>query len=88
MGKHGKNTTGRAEKLKAKARAKRKLLKKATARVPARPPKPAATTFNDDDEHVVKYAAPAPAAYGFKSVNGTGETGAVESNDVDEDEWN
>ncbi|CAH0367143.1 unnamed protein product [Pelagomonas calceolata] len=51
------------------------------------PPKPA-TTFNDDDEHVVKYAAPAPAAYGFKSVNGTGETGAVESNDVDEDEWN
>ena len=50
------------------------------------PPKPA--TFNDDDEHVVKYAAPAPAAYGFKSVNGTGETGAVESNDVDEDEWN
>ena len=36
----------------------------------------------------VKYAAPAPAAYGFKSVNGTGETGAVESNDVDEDEWN
>ena len=42
MGKHGKNTTGRAEKLKAKARAKRKLLKKAQARVPARPPKPAA----------------------------------------------
>ena len=35
MGKHGKNTTGRAEKLKAKARAKRKLLKKAQARVPA-----------------------------------------------------
>ena len=43
MGKHGRNTTGKAEKLKAKARAKRKLLKKATARVPARPPKPAAT---------------------------------------------
>ena len=43
MGKHGKNTTGRAEKLKAKARAKRKLLKKAQARVPARPPKTAAT---------------------------------------------
>ena len=42
--------------------------------------------------HVVRStrfaAAPAPAAYGFKSVNGTGETGAVESNDVDEDEWN
>ena len=43
MGKHGRNTTGKAEKLKAKARAKRKLLKKATARAPARPPKPAAT---------------------------------------------
>ena len=43
MGKHGKNTTGKAEKLKAKARAKRKLLKKAKARVPARPQKPAAT---------------------------------------------
>ena len=42
MGKHGRNTTGKAEKLKAKARAKRKLLKKATARAPARPPKPAA----------------------------------------------
>ena len=42
----------------------------------------------DDDEHGVQYAAPAPAAYGFKSGNGTGETGAVESNDVDEDEWN
>ena len=41
MGKHGKNTTGRAEKLKAKARAKRKLLKKAQARVPARHPVPA-----------------------------------------------
>ena len=39
MGKHGKNTTGKAEKLKAKARAKRKLLKKAKARVPARPQK-------------------------------------------------
>ena len=46
MGKHGKNTTGRAEKLKAKARAKRKLLKKATARVPARPPKPAAKAMD------------------------------------------
>ena len=43
MGKHGKNTTGKAAKLKAKARAKRKLLKKAKARVPARPQKPAAT---------------------------------------------
>ena len=42
MGKHGRNTTGKAEKLKAKARAKRKLLKKATARGPARPQKPAA----------------------------------------------
>ena len=52
------------------------------------PPPPKPSTFNDDDEHVVQYAAPAPAAYGFKSVNGTGETGAVESNDVDEDEWN
>lgn len=52
------------------------------------PPKPAATTFNDDSEHVVKYNAPAPAAYGFKSVNGTGETGAAESSDVGEDEWN
>ena len=47
-----------------------------------------ATTFNDDSEHVVKYNAPAPAAYGFKSVNGTGETGAAESSDVGEDEWN
>ena len=42
MGKHGRNTTGKAEKLKAKARAKRKLLKKATARAPARAQKPAA----------------------------------------------
>ena len=62
MGKHGKNTTGRAEKLKAKARAKRKLLKKAQARVPARPPKPAAKAMDVDaflaGDHL---AAPADA---------------------------
>ena len=48
MGKHGRNTTGKAEKLKAKARAKRKLLKKATARAPARPQKPAAKAMDVD----------------------------------------
>ena len=42
MGKHGKNTTGKAEKLKAKAQAKRKLLTKARARAPEGPAKAAA----------------------------------------------
>jgi len=42
MGKHGKNTTGKADKLKAKAQAKRKLLTKARARAPEGPAKAAA----------------------------------------------
>lgn len=53
----------------------------------APPPRAAATTGFESDDHVVKLDAPKQEEYHFKSVNGTGETGAVDSNDVDEEEW-
>lgn len=53
------------------------------------PPKsrPATTTGFEDEAHVVQLKQPEKQVYSFKSVNGTGETEAAESNDVEEDEW-
>ncbi|KAJ8606273.1 hypothetical protein CTAYLR_010313 [Chrysophaeum taylorii] len=51
------------------------------------PHRRATTTGFEVDSHVVQLQQPTQEAYKFKSVNGTGETGALESNDVEDDEW-
>eukprot|EP00633_Aureoumbra_lagunensis_P001983 CAMPEP_0197286376 /NCGR_PEP_ID=MMETSP0890-20130614/1799_1 /TAXON_ID=44058 ORGANISM="Aureoumbra lagunensis, Strain CCMP1510" /NCGR_SAMPLE_ID=MMETSP0890 /ASSEMBLY_ACC=CAM_ASM_000533 /LENGTH=789 /DNA_ID=CAMNT_0042754655 /DNA_START=78 /DNA_END=2447 /DNA_ORIENTATION=- len=58
------------------------------AAAPPPPTRRATTTgFATDESHVVKLQQEPQGPYAFKSVNGTGETGALESNDVEEDEW-
>jgi len=51
------------------------------------PPKPAPAAPQGGGDHVVNLEPDTKGPYSFKSVNGTGETGALDSNDVGEEEW-